>query len=551
MRTIKIGRSASNDLVLNNPKVSGNHATLVVQDNEMSATLKDLNSTNGTFVNGRRINQETVVRPGDVLRFGNEETNLQRILTQVAAPAPAGGEKTVLTPGGGGGQRYTIGRAADNQIVMPQSDVSSHHAVLSRDAQGNVIIQDNNSTNGTFVNGQRVMGQQMLKAGDRVTLTGNGYPVDWQSYVGTPSGSGTVVSGGPVAPVAPAAPVAPVAPVTPGPVTTPKKSNTALWVVLGVVALLGIAAGLFFGLKGCEGTTGSEESEQSSELVDSAAPALAGPTAMTGTEINNKYKDAVCMIIGTWGVKVYVQTERGKVDVTRMVFGNEIQWVGSYTGTAFCISEDGTKYATNLHCVQHWIFEQDAIKGLKVQANSWVKSEYQLGYEAEVEGVAELYILPNGKPLDLANATKVTEYKVPQGMENVANPVADKDVAIVQTITRERPSGVVGWIDPMAVTDASSFYEGGKAIHSIGYPAGVTLAENSNEEMINQLHSGSVSQDKGEYLFGVDFSSTGGASGSPVLNENGQLIGVFNSGYGNGGNLNYAVKVKHLQDLLR
>ena len=71
MRTIKIGRSASNDLVLSNPKVSGNHATLVVQDNEMSATLKDLNSTNGTYVNGRRITGETVVRPTDVLRFGN------------------------------------------------------------------------------------------------------------------------------------------------------------------------------------------------------------------------------------------------------------------------------------------------------------------------------------------------------------------------------------------------------------------------------------------------------------------------------------------------
>ena len=124
MRTIKIGRSASNDLVLSNPKVSGNHATLVVQDNEMSATLKDLNSTNGTYVNGRRITGETVVRPTDVLRFGNEETSLQRILAQVTAPvAVVGGDKTVIPANAGGGQRYTIGRAADNQIVMPQSDV--------------------------------------------------------------------------------------------------------------------------------------------------------------------------------------------------------------------------------------------------------------------------------------------------------------------------------------------------------------------------------------------------------------------------------------------
>lgn len=545
MRTIKIGRSASNDLVLSNPKVSGNHATLVVQDNEMSATLKDLNSTNGTYVNGRRITGETVVRPTDVLRFGNEETSLQRILAQMAAPvAPVGGDKTVIPANAGGGQRYTIGRAADNQIVMPQSDVSGHHAVLSRDGQGNVILQDLNSTNGTFVNGQRITGQKMLNAGDRVTLTSNGYPLDWQNYVGAPiaaAGGGTMVSGMPPAvggAMPPAGGMPPASPAAPAPAPK-KKSNTALWVILGLLALAAIGAGLFFGLKGCD-TTGN--SSESSVVTDTTTPPPAGPTAMTATEINDKYKDAVCMIIGQWGVNVYANTEEGKVLITSLQGGQ-------YSGTAFCISEDGVKYATNLHCVRAWVFSPDEMNNLQVQANSYVRS-VNPGYDAILEGVAKLYILPNGKPLSLDNATEVQEFKVPN-LDGVENPVLNKDVAVVQTITRERPSGINGWIDPMAVTDAAPFYTPGKDIHSIGYPAGVTLAQNSNQEMVNQLHSGKTTQDKGEFQFGVDFASTGGASGSPVLNENGQLIGVFNSGYGGVGNLNYAVKLKHLQDLLR
>ncbi len=546
MRTIKIGRSAGNDLTLSNLKVSGYHATLVVQDNEMSATLKDLNSTNGTYVNGRRITGETVVRPTDVIRFGTEETSLQRILAQIAAQAPAGGDKTRISPASGGGQRYTIGRSPGNQIVMPQSDVSGNHAVLSRDGQGNVILQDLGSTNGTFVNGQRITGQRMLNAGDRVTLTGNGYPLDWQSYVGSPAGPATPNPMEPTPPISPTPtvygpPTPQTPPVTPA-ATPPKKNNTALWIILGVLALAAIGAGLFFGLKGCDGTTGSG-SDSTSVATDTTTPPPAGPTVMTGAEINEKYKDAVCMIIGQWGVNVYAMTEQGKVQLTSLEGGQ-------YTGTAFCISEDGTKYATNLHCVQAWVFAGEAMNALKVQANSYVRS-VDPGYEAILEGVAKLYILPNGKPLSLANATEVTVYKVPN-LDGVEQPVLNKDVAIVQTITRERPSGINGWIDPNAVGDPTPFYQPGKEIHSIGYPAGMTLAQNSNEEMVNQLHSGRTSQDKGDFQFGVDFTSTGGASGSPVLNEYGQLIGVFNSGYGNGGPgaLNYAVKLKHLQDLL-
>lgn len=50
---ITIGRKEGNSLILSDKHISGNHAVLTVKNNYLY--LKDLNSTNGTFVNGKRI----------------------------------------------------------------------------------------------------------------------------------------------------------------------------------------------------------------------------------------------------------------------------------------------------------------------------------------------------------------------------------------------------------------------------------------------------------------------------------------------------------------
>lgn len=50
---ITIGRKEGNSLILGDKHISGNHAVLTVKNNYLY--LKDLNSTNGTFVNGKRI----------------------------------------------------------------------------------------------------------------------------------------------------------------------------------------------------------------------------------------------------------------------------------------------------------------------------------------------------------------------------------------------------------------------------------------------------------------------------------------------------------------
>jgi pSer/pThr/pTyr-binding forkhead associated (FHA) protein len=64
------------------------------------------------------------------------------------------------------GDRLSIGRVADNNIQMEDSAVSSHHAELIQKGE-DYIIRDLNSTNGTRVNGQRIL-ETRLYHGDTI-----------------------------------------------------------------------------------------------------------------------------------------------------------------------------------------------------------------------------------------------------------------------------------------------------------------------------------------------------------------------------------------------
>jgi len=66
------------------------------------------------------------------------------------------------------GERIRIGREGGNELVLPYMEVSRFHAEVGMGEHG-VVLTDR-STNGSFVNGQRVFGKQVLQLGDRVTI---------------------------------------------------------------------------------------------------------------------------------------------------------------------------------------------------------------------------------------------------------------------------------------------------------------------------------------------------------------------------------------------
>jgi FHA domain len=63
-----LGRSSETDVVLDDPYASDFHMRLVAQDNGIM--LHDLGSTNGTYVNGRRVTAPTQLRRGDTIQVG-------------------------------------------------------------------------------------------------------------------------------------------------------------------------------------------------------------------------------------------------------------------------------------------------------------------------------------------------------------------------------------------------------------------------------------------------------------------------------------------------
>ena len=78
-RRMNVGRVADNDLQLEHQSVSKIHATLVL-NREGTLLVADTGSTNGTFINGRRIayGEARHVEDGDVVSFGDVEVRFKR-----------------------------------------------------------------------------------------------------------------------------------------------------------------------------------------------------------------------------------------------------------------------------------------------------------------------------------------------------------------------------------------------------------------------------------------------------------------------------------------
>lgn len=89
-------------------------------------------------------------------------------------------------------QELTIGRLENNDLVLPKTNVSKHHArVQAKD--GRFVVADLQSTNGTYVNGRRISGPVALRKGDKVYIGDFILGLsDGESQQGPPSADATV-----------------------------------------------------------------------------------------------------------------------------------------------------------------------------------------------------------------------------------------------------------------------------------------------------------------------------------------------------------------------
>jgi pSer/pThr/pTyr-binding forkhead associated (FHA) protein len=173
-----IGREG--DVLISDGRVSRRHAQIVMSDAGM--TLEDLGSTNGTILNGNKVetNVVTAIASGDKMSFGGFEMVLSvpgaSSATQVfATNKTAAIEAPRLEPPAaflvGGDLRLplkkglnTFGRKAENDVQIPDPYVSGKHGVIEVLDDG-IYLTDTGSTNGTLVNDAKLAPQQKTKIG--------------------------------------------------------------------------------------------------------------------------------------------------------------------------------------------------------------------------------------------------------------------------------------------------------------------------------------------------------------------------------------------------
>lgn len=164
VRIVTIGRTPDNDIQLDYPVVSSHHARIVV--GASGPVLEDLGSTNGTAVGTieNRI-QSARIGPGDSVFFGSFRVQASRLLGGPGVEPPVQ-PPTILRVQS---QETIFGRdpSADVRLDFPM--ISWRHARLIR--TGNtLVVEDLGSTNGTYVNGQRITGPVMVRPGDVIGL---------------------------------------------------------------------------------------------------------------------------------------------------------------------------------------------------------------------------------------------------------------------------------------------------------------------------------------------------------------------------------------------
>jgi ABC-type multidrug transport system ATPase subunit/ABC-type multidrug transport system permease subunit len=165
-----IGRAPDSDILLSSRFVSAHHARIepVGQTHQIS----DVGSTNGLLFEGRRLapNSPLPLADGAVLRIGDPATGNFITLTYRNPEAQLGDRAARIRrshPLNPQQAQIAIGREQCD-IVLDNPQVSRRHALIERDGPRHVL-SDVGSTNGTFVNGQRIS-RRALQPGDVIQI---------------------------------------------------------------------------------------------------------------------------------------------------------------------------------------------------------------------------------------------------------------------------------------------------------------------------------------------------------------------------------------------
>jgi pSer/pThr/pTyr-binding forkhead associated (FHA) protein/S1-C subfamily serine protease len=211
---VRIGRAQASDLVVSGAGadvVSGAHVRLLMQDGVWH--VEDVGARNGTFLDDRQLtpNEPVALRSGQTIGLGErgprfvvllEDADPGATVVEARAPAFAAPDEATLplTPVGSApapqppaatvvlhhrasgrrfqasGGRLRVGRGRECELRVPETEqaVSRVHCEVVLRPDGQVVLRDAQSRNGTWHNGERASGDRPLHQGDRIKLGDKG-----------------------------------------------------------------------------------------------------------------------------------------------------------------------------------------------------------------------------------------------------------------------------------------------------------------------------------------------------------------------------------------
>lgn len=507
MKLIKIGKSSSCDIVLNSDFVSAIHAEMIILD-DGNILLLDKNSTNGTFVNEKRIvpGQDVSIRRGMPVRFADVDL----VWSQV--PQKDSLEEYTHV--------YHIGSNYRNDIVLKNLLVSRFHASL-RIKGHEAFIHDNGSKNGVKVNGEKIPAHCdfPIKRGDIVVCADEDISTQIQQFIPT---GGWIRSA-----------------------------------VIAVVLLVVLACGIY----------GIWHWIASSRLKP------------------EQLRESVVYVRAGFHYEILLDDDPMELGMQLRYPSNENEYCFEQA-TAFFIDEKGMM-GTNRHVAVPWeyrtkdeedemrqLFEEYMLKELNVDIvhidsykDFWqvwhrlsstrrgilllagCKSVEELRARiaryrrarVNIKGVMDFITV--GYPGH--HYTHVDEFQ--RCFVVTESGTVDKDVAILQLNDKQTPSIVKQYLsmDKIVSEDLVPMKD---RLYTIGYPNGIDWGlDITTKSLEPNIRETKCSKVPGKYSFEFQASSVEGSSGSPVFNERCQLVGILSGGYQNAATI--AVKACFLKEL--
>jgi pSer/pThr/pTyr-binding forkhead associated (FHA) protein len=165
-KSLTVGRGRDNEVVIEHDTVSSSHARLEFDAQSQRLNITDLNSSNGTFLNGKRVSSAKA-QMGDTIRFGSAEFKFGAGASPPANGAYSGVSGWMLSGFDTAGRAlqfelrpqteaktWTIGRDRNRaQLVIDDDSVSGAHAQITYESRQGLTLRDLGSTNGTKVDG--------------------------------------------------------------------------------------------------------------------------------------------------------------------------------------------------------------------------------------------------------------------------------------------------------------------------------------------------------------------------------------------------------------